>query len=81
MTIWRDIGVLIYHKTPHIKKIGDKVYNSFVVDAGDVPVVDINTVTNRWEAVENVRGRAYAARKRFTYRKNKKKDVRGANNF
>lgn len=68
MVIWRDIGVQVFHKFTHIKKIGGKVYNSFALDNGDIPVGNINPITNRWEPVVNNRGRAYAARKRKAYR-------------
>jgi hypothetical protein len=74
MTIWRDIGVRIFHKIPHIKKIGGKTFNSFTRDFGDVPVFYWNTITKKAEAVVNPRGRAYAARRRFKYRKNLKKE-------
>ena len=68
MVIWRDIPVRIRIKQVHIKKIGGKVYNSFCNDFGDIPVLNFNEVTNKVEAVENRRGRAYAARKRTCYR-------------
>jgi hypothetical protein len=76
MVIWRDIGVRIFHKTPHIRFIGDKLRNAFTKDCGDVPVCHWNEATGKMEPVVNLRGRAYAARRRFAYRLNKKKAVR-----
>lgn len=84
MVIWRDIGVRIFHKTPHASfreyirnRKRRKSWNSFIVDCGDIPVCNWNETTGKMEAVVNNRGRAYAARRRFAYRRNKKKDARG----
>jgi hypothetical protein len=71
MVIWRDIGVRIYHKTPHIRFIGDRLRNAFTNDLGDIPIVNFNEITGRIEPVVNLRGSAYAARRRFAYRRNK----------
>jgi hypothetical protein len=40
---------------------------------GDIPVAAFNKTTQKWEAVDNPRGRAYGARSRMKYRKRKKK--------
>lgn len=69
MVIWQDISVLVKNKTVHIKKIGGKLYNSFIVECGDVPVIRFNDQTKKFEEVVNNRGRAYAARKRQKYRR------------
>lgn len=69
MTIWKTIGVVTRTKQAHIKKLGGKLYHSFVVDCGDVPVAVFNVITGKVEAVVNLRGRAYAARTRTCYRK------------
>ena len=74
MVIWKDIAVNIREKCVHIKKIGGRVYNSFVNTFGDLPVANFNEVTNKWEEVVNNRGRAYAARKRLSYRKKHEKN-------
>ena len=72
--IWKDICVKVKYKFKHIRKMGGKVFNSFAVDFGDVPVCRFNGETGKIEDVVNTRGRAYAARKRQMYRRNKKKD-------
>lgn len=71
MIIWRDIPVKIKEKQSHIKKIGGRLYNSFIVTYGDIPVVNINEITGQMEEVVNTRGRAYAARRRLSYRSKK----------
>lgn len=71
MTIWKDIAVLTWQKIPHARKIGGKAYGGFNSFFGDVPVIRWNEVTDKIEPVVNLRGRAYAARKRFAYRKRK----------
>jgi hypothetical protein len=71
MVIWKDIGILIKNKTLHIKKIGGKLYRSFIIEYGDIPAIRYNEQTKKFEEVENNRGRAYAARKRLKYRKRK----------
>ena len=68
MIIWRDVPVLIRVKCPHIKKLRGRVLNRFHLEYGDIPVARFNEVTNKWEPVENLRGLAYAARKRQKYR-------------
>jgi hypothetical protein len=77
MVIWRDVGVRIFHKCIHVRRIGGRVRNAFIVDCGDLPVMHWNEVTKQPEAVVNPRGRAYAARRRAAYRRNKKKDSYG----
>lgn len=72
MVIWRDIGVKVTHKIIHIKKIGGKIYRSFIKDYGDIPVMHFNEITGRIEPVVNNRGRAYAARARQMYRRSKR---------
>jgi hypothetical protein len=72
--IWRDIPVRIIRKENHIKKIGGKVFFSFVRDWGDIPVACFNTVTGKMEEVQNFRGLAYATRNRLKFKKNKKRD-------
>lgn len=68
MVIWKDVPVKIRIKMPHIRKIGGRVYDSFINDYGDIPVVNFNTITNKFEEVVNNRGTAYAARNRLRYR-------------
>lgn len=72
MVIWKDISVLICDKVTHVKKIGGRVYKSFIVDFGDIPVARFNDQTGKVEEVVNLRGRAYAARKRQAYRQGAK---------
>jgi len=71
VTIYRDVAVPIRHKCWHIHKIGGKVHRDFTNDVGDIPVARSNPDTGLWEQVVNNRGRAYAARKRLKYRKDK----------
>lgn len=68
MIFWKDIDVKVKHKFSQIHKIGGKRYFKFNVDYGDIPVVRLNEITDKLEAVVNTRGRAYAARKRLMYR-------------
>jgi len=72
MVIWQDVPVLVREKIVHIKKIGGKVYRSFCNSYGDLPVMRFNEITNKIEEVVNNRGKAYAARRRKSYRKKKK---------
>jgi len=65
---YKDTRVKIRHKCWHIHKIGGKLHRDFTIDYGDVPVISYNSITNKFEAVVNTRGRAYAARKRLAYR-------------
>jgi len=74
MVIWEDLNILVREKVIHIKKIGGKVTRSFCISLGEVPVFRFNEITRKIEQVINNRGRAYAARRRKKYRKNKKKD-------
>lgn len=74
VVFWKDVPVPIVNKESHIRKIGGKVYNSFIKTFGDIPVLRHNPITNKFEEVENKRGKAYAARKRLKYR-------RGRNSF
>lgn len=69
MVFWRDILVPITEKCFHINKIGGRVKNAFVKTYGDIPVANLNEITNKLEPVVNNRGRAYAARRRLSYRK------------
>jgi len=71
MVIWKDVPVLIKDKMVHCKKIGGKIFKSFIIDYGDIPVGRYNDQTGKWEEVENNRGKAYAARKRQKYRRKK----------
>lgn len=72
MVIWKDIPVRIKHKILHCKKIGGKLYKSFIMDYGDIPVGRYNEQTGQWEEVVNPRGKAYAARRREKYRRKKR---------
>ncbi len=72
MIIWIDVPVRIYHKCWHIHKIGKVVHHNFTKDYGDIPVIDVNTITNKAVPVVNNRGKAYAARKRLKYRSSKR---------
>jgi hypothetical protein len=71
MVIWQGSPVKIYHKTAHIRWNGDKVRYAFTIDYGDIPVGNLNEITMKFEPCVNTRGHAYAARKRFSYRKRK----------
>lgn len=44
---------------------------AFVLDLGDVPVIHYNEQTNKFEAVDNPRGNAYATRNRLKFRRKK----------
>ena len=68
ITIYRDIAVPIVAKIVHIRKIGGRVRRAFIRDWGDIPVATLNRVTGKLMAVDNPRGRAYAARNRAAYR-------------
>lgn len=65
---WWEIPVKIKAKEQHVRKIGGRMYNSFIVTYGDVPMGRFNEITNEFEEVVNNRGKAYAARKRLMYR-------------
>jgi 4-hydroxy-3-methylbut-2-enyl diphosphate reductase IspH len=71
LIIWKDVYVIIRHKIIHIKKIGGRLYKSFIDDFGDIPVDNFNEQTNKSEKVLNTRGLSYAARNRLKYRKSK----------
>lgn len=78
MVIWRDIAVPIREKQHHIRKLGGRIRHAFINTFGDVPVAEINETTRKIEEVVNTRGRAYAARRRLSYRLNRKKEQRAA---
>jgi hypothetical protein len=71
ITIYRDIAVPVVAKIAHIRKIGGREYRAFVRTWGDLPIATLNRVTGKLMAVENPRGRAYAARNRASYRRPK----------
>lgn len=74
MVIWQDIAVPIVEKQYHIRALkGAKAKRrfSFIKTFGDIPVARINEITGKIEAVINNRGRAYAARRRKSYRNRK----------
>lgn len=75
MVIWKDIAVPIVEKQTHIRAIScgakGRRRHSFIKTYGDVPVARINRITGLWEEVVNNRGRAYAARRRRSYRAKK----------
>jgi len=71
MVIWQSVPVLIRDKVIHCKKIGGKLFKSFITDYGEVPIARYNMQTKKWEEVENNRGKAYAARRRQKYRRRK----------
>lgn len=56
VVIWCDVPVVCKDR------YGRRYY-------GDIPVVNYNKITHRFEPVENRRGNAYAARGRYKYRK------------
>lgn len=59
MVIWKsEVGVLVRTKQG--------------LEYGDVPVINFNEITKRIEPVVNPRGKAYAARNRACYRKNRR---------
>ena len=70
MVIWKDVSVPVVMKEYHITKIGKRGHFSFIRTYGDIPVCNFNEITGQVEAVVNTRGRAYAARKRQSYRNN-----------
>lgn len=72
MVIWKEVLVPIIHKIWHIHKVGKKLHRDFTKDCGDIPVARFNKITGKLEEVVNPRGRAYATRNRFKYRKKKK---------
>lgn len=65
--IFQSVPVKIRHKCGHIRKMGGRYRFAFVNDYGDIPVARYNYQTGKWEAVENKRGWAYAARNRQMY--------------
>lgn len=69
MVFYKDVPVPVFHKCWHIHKIGGKYHRDFTKDFGDIPVARINEVTGKMEEVVNLRGNAYAARKRLKYKK------------
>lgn len=70
MVIYKDINVTIKEKGLHAVYKNGKytIKNGFALFNGDVPVAHWNDVTKQMEAVDNNRGRAYAARNRLQYR-------------
>ncbi len=74
MVIYQSIPVPIRTKCWHIHKIGKILHRDFTKDFGDVPVTRFNSITGKVEAVDNLRGRAYVARKRLKYQKVKSKE-------
>ena len=72
MTVYRDTPVLTKQKLIHIRKLRGRIYNSFIIDNGDIPVGQINRITNQLEHVDNPRGLAYATRNKLKFRKTKK---------
>ena len=66
--IWKDLPIIVKLKIIHITKIGGKLYNSFILDWGDIPIVTIKTDGTTEEVVNN-RGKAYATRNRQCFRK------------
>lgn len=76
MVIWKSIRGLHKKKMWCIEKIKgkQKLGRRITLDLNDVPVGDINEITGQFEPCDNHRGRAYGARNRLMYRKNKKKD-------
>ena len=72
MTVYRDTPVLTKQKMIHIRKLRGRLYNSFIIDNGDIPVGQINRITGLLEHVDNPRGLAYATRHRLRFRKTKK---------
>jgi hypothetical protein len=75
MIIWKTIPVLFKDKIEHVKKIGGKLFRSFIVDYGDIPHSRYNEVSQSWEEIENKRGNSYAVRKRQKYRRNKNERI------
>jgi hypothetical protein len=73
MIIYKDIAVPIREKSWHVHKIGKKIHRDFAEGFGDVPVCRFNDETGMIEDVLNLRGRAYAARKRYMYQRKKNK--------
>ncbi len=69
MVIWKDIDVPIREKVVHVHSIGGKLHRDFCNSYGDLPVARFNEETDKFEDAVNLRGRAYAARKRLKYRK------------
>lgn len=72
MTVYRDTPVLTKQKMIHIRKLRGRLYKSFIIDNGDIPVGQINNITGQLEHVDNRRGLAYATRNRLKYRKTKR---------
>ena len=72
LVIWRDTPAIIKHKMEHIRKLGGKLFSGFILDNGDVPIGQFNSITKKFEPCVNTRGIAYATRKRLKFKKNKK---------
>lgn len=69
MVFWKTVPVKIRTKIEHVKKVCGRTYRSFITDYGDIPCARYNEITRKIEDVVNLRGNAYAARKRTEYRK------------
>ena len=75
MAIWKDINVLYRAKENHIsRRSRRRARRAFGVFCGEIPLAVYNDETREWMAVDNHRGRSYAARRRLRYCKNKKRD-------
>lgn len=71
MVLWADVPVRIRRKMSYCRKFCGKRYFGFIDTYGELPVVNFNKITNKFEPVVNNRGIAYAARNRQMYRKKK----------
>jgi hypothetical protein len=69
MVIWKSTPTIVKNKMTHVRKIGGRLYRSFILNYGDIPIAQYNEVTNKWEEVVNHRSNAYAARKRQRYQR------------
>lgn len=74
MSIYYDVDVIIKIKGKHVKKINGKIYSGFHKYYGDVPFGRINKITKKFEQCVNNRGKAYALRNAFRYKKRKTKN-------
>ena len=67
--MWKDVPIRIYHKIFHIHKINKKYHKDFTYDWGDIPLMRLNLITNKFEPVINTRGYGYARRRDIKYRR------------
>jgi len=74
MIFWKDIGVVIHRKMLHCRKACGKTYLGIIKTLGDLPMGRFNEVTQKFEPVENRRGRAYATRNDIRYHKKDKRE-------